>query len=560
MEQPPTYYSNTHRRFSRRRFLELSALGAAATLLPIPGCQPVEPTYNIPGIPPTHSQAIVIGSGFGGAVAALRLGQAGIQTTVLERGKRWAVTPSGNTFCSSFSPDQRSTWLRNQTIMPVGLATNINVYTGVLERVDFPNMKIYAGAGVGGGSLVYGGMTVQPPKTLFEQVFAPTDPNTGTNLYDELNAVYYPRVMNMLNAQICPENIRNTNHFYYAQVFGNQASQAGYTTELIPQAYDWSIIQQEINGTLPESSIKGELIYGDNNGGKNSLDRNYIPAAEATGNVRVYEFQRVKHIHYNTDGTYSVEIERINEQGVVQTTYTLTADSVFVCAGSVGTTRLLMHSKAQGHLPDINDQIGQNWGSNGNSMFRRNLLNAVTSGGPSLLTSEAHACPPIRALRDSNNPIAPVLIESAPYPITTVFPGTDCYCLLQLGLALSDSRGHFTYNAATQNVELVWSSNGNNQAIQAIQHVVNNINSNGSGYVDATAFANNGYSKDFTYHPLGGAVMGQACDFYGRVSGYQNLYVLDGSLIPGSAAAANPSLTIAAIAERNIEKIIAQDF
>jgi cholesterol oxidase len=60
----------------------------------------------------------------------------------------------------------------------------------------------------------------------------------------------------------------------------------------------------------------------------------------------------------------------------------------------------------------------------------------------------------------------------------------------------------------------------------------------------------------FTAHPLGGAVLGKATDSYGRVHGYRGLYVMDGAAIPGSTATANPSLTITALAERNIEAII----
>jgi cholesterol oxidase len=66
-------------------------------------------------------------------------------------------------------------------------------------------------------------------------------------------------------------------------------------------------------------------------------------------------------------------------------------------------------------------------------------------------------------------------------------------------------------------------------------------------------------SDPATYHPLGGAVIGKVCDPYGRVLGQRGLYVNDGALIPGSTACANPSLTIAALAERNAANIVARD-
>jgi cholesterol oxidase len=62
-----------------------------------------------------------------------------------------------------------------------------------------------------------------------------------------------------------------------------------------------------------------------------------------------------------------------------------------------------------------------------------------------------------------------------------------------------------------------------------------------------------------TFHPLGGAVLGKACDLYGRVSGYRGLYVVDGALMPGSTGGTNPSFTIAAMAERCMERILTED-
>jgi cholesterol oxidase len=62
-----------------------------------------------------------------------------------------------------------------------------------------------------------------------------------------------------------------------------------------------------------------------------------------------------------------------------------------------------------------------------------------------------------------------------------------------------------------------------------------------------------------TWHPLGGACMGTVCDLDGRVHGQRGLYVLDGALLPGNAAACNPSMTIAAVAERALDNIVARD-
>jgi cholesterol oxidase len=68
-----------------------------------------------------------------------------------------------------------------------------------------------------------------------------------------------------------------------------------------------------------------------------------------------------------------------------------------------------------------------------------------------------------------------------------------------------------------------------------------------------------GLDDSITFHPLGGATMGHVCDSYGRVMGYDGLYVVDSALIPGSVPAGNPFWTIAAIAERCMDKIVAED-
>jgi cholesterol oxidase len=65
-------------------------------------------------------------------------------------------------------------------------------------------------------------------------------------------------------------------------------------------------------------------------------------------------------------------------------------------------------------------------------------------------------------------------------------------------------------------------------------------------------------SEQLTYHPLSGCVLGRAADGYGRVRGYSRLYVVDGSLVPGSVGV-NPFATITALAERNMTRILAED-
>ena len=113
--------------------------------------------------------ALIIGSGFGGAIAALRLAQAGINSVVLERGIRWPITKAGDTFCTFQNPDGRAGWL---SPIATGLdPVPIPIYTGIMELITANGITVRNGAGVGGGSLVYNAIELQPTEKLFKKVF-----------------------------------------------------------------------------------------------------------------------------------------------------------------------------------------------------------------------------------------------------------------------------------------------------------------------------------------------------------------------------------------------------
>src|ERR1700710_2677381 len=97
---------------NRRQFIKGSLATAAVLGIPAVRANPVYVQRE------RSVEAVVIGSGFGGAVAALRLGESGIDTLVLERGRRWPITPTGDTFCTKENPDGRAAWLSNETIFP----------------------------------------------------------------------------------------------------------------------------------------------------------------------------------------------------------------------------------------------------------------------------------------------------------------------------------------------------------------------------------------------------------------------------------------------------------
>lgn len=520
---------------SRRDFIKLAGLAGVGAVLP--SCNISE---EIP--PPTDRRnVIIIGSGFGGAITALRLAEAGIEAMMIEKGRRWPIKPEGNTFSRYIYPDGRSTWLSRKTVVPIGPPLPINRYAGVLEGHFYCGLRVLAGACYGGGSIVYGGLLVKPPEHLFAQVFPPE-----IN-YSEMEP-YYQRVDDMLSREPVPEDIYQSDYFTHYRVVEEQNTNAGLTTARIKSASDYDIVRGEIAGDIDPSIIHGEAIYGVNSGAKKSLDTSYLAQAEQTGFLEVKTLHQVKHIGHDDDG-YLVQVEEIDEKGRVIGETVYACNYLFLAAGSIGTSSLLVKAKAKGFLQELNCEVGGGWGNNGNVEVLRTDVGASTGrwqGGP-----------PATAVVDHDNPISPLFIEHPQLPL-----GFDCSCLLYFGIGIHSTRGQFVYNPLTDGVELCWPAKNNDQETinQAMMHTMEKLNSVNGGNIGRFVGGAKGYKDDAVYHPLGGAVMGKACDFFGRVKNYSRLYVNDSALIPGFTAAANPSFTVAAIAERNIETIIQEDF
>jgi len=122
-----------------------------------------------------------------------------------------------------------------------------------------------------------------------------------------------------------------------------------------------------------------------------------------------------------------------------------------------------------------------------------------------------------------------------------------------VGYGVSTARGRFVYSSARDRAMLKWPKNGDAGLHAHIAQRVREVAGPMSTLIDTNAVA------PTTWHALGGACMGTVCDLEGRVQGQPGLYVLDGALIPGTTAACNPSMTIAAVAERAMDAIVQND-
>ncbi|CAM3048308.1 GMC oxidoreductase [Prescottella defluvii] len=481
-------------------------------------------------------RAVVIGSGFGGAIAAMHLGRAGVDTLVLERGIRWPTGPNAETFPRMLSPDQRSAWLQPHPVMTGAPPAVFPPFTGLMERIPGNGMDILCGAGVGGGSLVYHGMTMQPDGENFARcVSSRID-------YERMDSVYYPRVARMLRIATIPDDLLNSPQYRSSRRFVEMADAQGLHTFRVPMPIDWEFARRELRGEMRPSYTNGDVIYGVNNGGKFSVDVTYLAEAEATGRVEVAPLHRVADIERGGDGSWVVHCDRIGRDGAVLERKRIVSDALFLGAGSPGTTRLLVKARAKNLIPDLPDAVGTGWGNNGDRIFmvtRATDSPGAWQGGPACV-----------GVKDWDNPAGALTIVLGPVP----FP-LDLHTTSVIGYGVVDGRGIWHYDPGRDDAVLTWDQAFDRDLTNAIRARIEQIVGAGFGVsaIDVNAFDTN------TFHPLGGVPFGSVCDDVGRVHGQRGLYVLDGSRIPGSTGACNPSMTIAALAEHSMDTLVAHD-
>ena len=185
--------------------------------------------------------------------------------------------------------------------------------------------------------------------------------------------------------------------------------------------------------------------------------------------------------------------------------------------------------------------LGTGWGTNADRIYIWNDKEddfGAAQGGPVIYGS-----------KEWGNPdLANTVIQASVPPM-----GFDTHSTMLVGFGISAARGSWNYDSITQEVHLDWKREGDSVIQKRISERVQAIAGPTSKLIDTNAILPS------TWHPLGGACMETVCDLEGRVHNQPGLYVLDGALIPGATAACNPSMTIAAIVERALDRIVKND-
>jgi cholesterol oxidase len=517
---------------------------------------------------------VVIGSGFGGSVAALRLAEKGYSVAVLEAGRRFA----DDDFAKTSWRLRRYLWAPALGCYGIQRITLLRPAKGQKGA----GVMVLSGAGVGGGSLVYANTLYRPLPDFY------ADPQWRdiTDWADELRP-HYDQAERMLGVvaydrMTAPDEAMKK----VAERMG-----VGRSFRLTPVGVHLGTPGERVadpyfGGVGPERRgclHCGQCMTGCRHGAKNTLMKNYLYLAEQLG-AQVYAYSTVTRVAARPEGGYRIEVARTNARfrrharaiggGVIE------ADQVVFAAGALGTQRLLHAARHSGDLPGLSPRIGELTRTNSEALlgaamrlgdFKRK---GVDYSRGVAITSSFHPdsrthIEPVRYGKGSNamGLLQSLLVDGGPrrplrwlgtmlrHPLTTAqminvrrWSERTIIALVMQSLdnslatvwhrrSLRARHGHGEPNPT-------WIPAGN----QAVRLLAGEIGGIPGGSVPEA------FNVPMTAHILGGAPIGATpetgvVDAYHRIFGHDGLHVVDGAAVTANLGV-NPSLTITAQAER----------
>ena len=506
---------------------------------------------------------VVIGSGFGGSVSALRLTEKGYRVGVLEAGRRYRT----GEFAKTNWDLKRFLW-----------GPRLGLYG--IQRLDLlSNVLVLSGAGVGGGSLVYANTHYEPHDAFY------TDPQWGTitDWKKEL-APFYALAKRMLGVVVgtadtpADDVMRAIAKRMNVEDTFCPTPVAVYFGEPGVEADD-----PYFGGAGPRRAgctLVGACMVGCNNNAKNTLDKNYLHLAENAG-AEIHADTEVTDLEQQPDGRWRVTTQTPGPRSG-RHRRTFTADQVVFSAGALGTTRLLLKLMDAGRLPGLSDQAGQ--------LVRTNseVLLGATARGTDIDYSQGVA------ITSSIHPEPHTHIEPVRYPRGSSAMGLLATVLTDGGPGLPRPM-RYLVNMVTHPIRLLKSMSLHRWAERSVillvmQSYDNSLRlirkrglfgtrvvsrqghgepnptyipiANEAARIAAEAMGGDAMSsinevllnRPTTAHILGGAAIGTdasagVIDAYHRVYGHPGLHVVDGAAV-GANLGVNPSLSITAMAER----------
>ena len=505
---------------------------------------------------------LVVGSGFGGSVSALRLSEKGYRVGVLEAGRR-------------FSPGDlpATSWrLRRYLWMPrLGLR-------GIQRITLLDDAMILSGCGVGGGSLVYANTLYEPLAPFY------ADPQWAhiTDWRAEL-APWYAQARRMLGVnEVAVDTPADAVMRTVAARLGVPDSFHRTPVGVFFGTPGERVADPYFGGAGPERAgciHCGECMTGCRHGAKNSLDVNYLYLAERRGARVLAETQAVG-IRPLPGGGYAVDTERPGAW-IRRRRRTITGEQVVLSAAVLGTLRLLLDARAERRLPHLSERLGHVVRTNSEAILGAATPKVTTDFSRGVaITSSIHPdavthIEPVRYGRGSNamGLLATILvgpgrlprplrfaIAAATHPRTflqslSVRRWSERTVILLVMQSLDNSlRIMLRGNRRGPHLRSTQGHGEPNPTYLPIGHRAARLAAEAIGGVPGGSLNESILDIPITAHILGGCCIGDGpgtgvIDAYQRVFGHPGLHICDGSAVSANLGV-NPSLTITAMTER----------
>jgi len=515
---------------------------------------------------------IVVGSGYGGGVAASRLARAGKKVAVLERGRE--VLAGG--FPARF-PDLKNEMQVNGKKLRTGPSSALyDVRLG-------EDMHVLVGCGLGGGSLINAGVALRPDDRVFADERWPEEV-ARDGLLDE----GFRRACVWLNPQSDPR-AASFSKFRTLQAAG---AALGHDIVCPTVTISFEPATNVVGIEQPGCTRCGDCCGGCNVGAKNSVAVTYLPDAVRRG-AELFTHASVRHVAKAPDGSWEVHVRRLDADGSAKTDIILRAGMVVLGAGTLGTTEILLRSRARGLA--VSDRLGERFSANGDIIAfgygAREPVNAVGVGFPAKIDGaevgaavtgqleiddETTLANELRVqegvLPSALAPVLPVLfipngrlLGALQSLVNGVYKGP--FAKLQTFFAVSHDSATGRFVLDGDRLSLIWPTAKDEAVYRRLDAMLSAVVAEAGGsYVKNPLAGTVMGHQPATAHPLGGAGMGRdrndgAINHKGQVFDtgpgrgaadvHAGLYVVDGAVMPRSLGV-NPLLTITALAERTL--------
>jgi len=514
----------------------------------------IKPAYDV----------VVIGSGYGGGVAASRLSRAGQSVCVIEKGKEFLT----GSFPSRL-PELRRELQLNGGKMRSGSRT------GLFDFRLGADIHVLVGCGLGGGSLINAGVALEPDSRVFADPAWPDEVRA-----DGLLELGFKRAAAMLR----PSRYGRAAELTKYRALAAASAAFGVPPVAAPVVVSFEDIVNPAGVAQPACTLCGDCCSGCNVGAKNTVAMTYLPDAKAHG-ADIFTELSVSHLAKEEGGwrVYFAPSDAKDAQASF-----VDAATVVLAAGTLGSTEILLRSRERGL--ELSDRLGEGFSANGDiiafALGGTERVNGVGVGFPSKFVGDAiGACVAGQIeLPDASDldrsmilqegvlpsalaPLLPVffiaggrILGAAQSLIKGVYQGPLSHLHTFFVVSHDEAAGRISLDNGSAQIH--WPGVGAEPVYARIDAALTKaVEAVGARYIKSPLAATNMGTKPATAHPLGGCGMGQdagegvvnhKCQVFdgkGRESTHSGLYVCDGSVIPRSIGV-NPLLTITALAER----------